>query len=1211
MGHLSGAGGGSAPFIGRRQELEKIRRCFEEARSGQPRLVLVAGDAGVGKTRLLNQLHPEFQRYCVLLQGRCYEDSTMPYLPLVEALRSCSQQCPEDFEELDDAEAEIIFRILGKTSGEDRRDLRRSDVTSEQLQLSLAVTHLLTSVSQRSPLALIVNDLHWADAASLELLSHLVFALADGARHQNLPILVVATHRPVQADERLSKAIARFQREDIICETVELAGLQEAEIDELVRGLGFVRPSHQLIATLAEATGGNPLFVQEAMRDLARRGAIGEQGGYLVTTVAASDLKLPEQVTDVIASRLRSLGVSERSLLRLAAVLGDSFDFDTLLAVSGRGEHELLDALDDLVEQYVLAGERAGFGFAHPLIRHVVYSGMTGLRRQSIHHQIAVALQGFYVANTEEHITEIAHHLVNSGPLAPSEEVVRAARDAAGRALNVYAWCEAARFCEAALAAAKNSGRFSVHELAELHSAAAFAYHRDQDVGPALEHYAEAVKGFRETGDVRSLANALTEEARLRMSVRGTYGLLMDLGSLEDVLKELGESEPGLRGRILATVSQAYWTARQLDKAEEMARRALETSERVGDEWASAYAATALALVCQESMRLDESLEAWQSSLAHAQKTGDALLLGWPLTRIPNTYMALGRLDAAAASAEESGELLGRTHDWAGRSLTAATLVSVAVARGDFRAAERHAHEAMIALGRSRYPWGGASALLALAGARCARGAFPEALDALEMLVEPGRVFNQVGSAVEALAWVLRQLVSAYAGELDEVTRQVVNMAAFAGQVRPDIGSLQFLASLVEIADLTGNSELAEEPYRALERARERKVVLTIGWLFLVPRLLGVGAALGRRWEAAEAHFDEALRVAEETGARAELARCYLDYARMLSARAEKRDRERAAQFLAQAVRLFDQLGMEPFLRRAVQLGEALEVHVPAAPRRRASYASGLSEREIEVLRVLARGRTNQQIADEFVLSTKTVARHMSNIFDKIGVENRAAAITFAFERGLVPKVELAEEPKAPEREAAVGPPRRPPTPAGSNGASGVARRRLLVVLFTDLVGSTATTQRLGDARAQEVLRRHNAGIQTCLQRHDGTKIKHTGDGIMASFSSASAAIECAIDIQRTFSDQNRRTENEPILVRIALNAGEPVAEDADLFGSTVQAAARIRDRARPGQILVSDVVRQLTSGKGFHFADCGRATLKGFTERFRLYEVTWEPAND
>ncbi|HLC28411.1 MAG TPA: AAA family ATPase [Dehalococcoidia bacterium] len=1205
MGHGADTGGVFTPFVGRRQELQQLERCFEEASSGRPRLVLIAGEAGVGKTRLLSQMRPVFQRRGVVLHGRCYEDSSTPYLPLVEALRACLQQCPQDFKALEQGEAEVIYRLLGKAGGTSRIVHLPSQVESEQLQLSLGLTHLLASVCQNRPLTLLVDDLHWADAASLELLSHFVFALADSATRQDLPILVVATYRPVQISERAGKAIARFQREEILCQGVELEGLQEPEIDELVRGLGFPRLSHQLIASLSEATGGSPLFIEEAMQDLARRGAIAERGGFIVATVAAADLKLPEQVTDAIAARLRSLNESQRKLLRLASVIGDSFDMDILREVSGLDADKLLDILDDLVEQRFISGEGSGFRFAHPLIRQVLYSGISGPRRQRLHREIASALERLHADELDQYTAEVAGHLVNSGPLAEAEEVVEMAREAAARALNVYAWREAAQFYEAALAAAPRSERFSLHDMALLHSSAAFAYYRDQDVGPALDHFADAINGFRETGDNRNLALALTEEVRLRSSVGVSYGTLVEVGPLQEALSGLGETEPEMRGRILATLSQAHWTARQPDKAEEMARRALDIGEAIGDDRVSAHAANSLALACMENLSVQEALDAYESSLAHARQAGDPWLLGWPLARIPINHVVLGRLDAAAV--QESSELLGKTHDWAGRSLTSAALVSIDVARGDFGGAERYAHEAMTALGRSRYPWAGPMALPALAGARCARGAYAEALDALDMLVEPGRVFEKVGPAVEGLVWLYRQLVAAHSGELDKANQRVArNLGVFLSQTRPDIGSLTGLASLVEIGDLTGNAEIAEAPIDALQHARVRGVVLTLGWLFLLPRVLGVAAALCRRWEDAEAHFDEALKTADEIGARAELARCYLDYARMLSVRGAKRDHERAAQFLARGGALFGELSMEPFLRRAAQLADTLEVRVPEARRTHAAYPAGLSEREVEVLRVLSQGRTNQQIADEFVLSPKTVARHMSNIFNKIGVENRAAATAFAFEHRLVSSGEISRPPGPAERRGPVVRALRPAAPA--HDASQAAQRRLLVVMFTDMVGSTAATQRLGDAAAQDVLRTHNAAIEVSLKNHAGTKVKHTGDGIMASFASASAAIECAIDVQRTFSEYNRHAEYEPIHLRMGLNAGEPVAEDEDLFGTTVQAAARIAGRARPGQILVSDVVRQLASGKGFAFADCGRAALKGFPERFRLYEVTWDP---
>jgi class 3 adenylate cyclase len=191
-------------------------------------------------------------------------------------------------------------------------------------------------------------------------------------------------------------------------------------------------------------------------------------------------------------------------------------------------------------------------------------------------------------------------------------------------------------------------------------------------------------------------------------------------------------------------------------------------------------------------------------------------------------------------------------------------------------------------------------------------------------------------------------------------------------------------------------------------------------------------------------------------------------------------------------------------------------------------------------------------------------------------------------------------------------------------------------ILFTDMESSTATRQRLGDAKAQELLRAHNGIVRDALRTQGGSEIKHTGDGIMASFPSASGALECAIAIQRAVAERNesilrqaqderqgqgkrqgQAAQAEPVEANaepveaqlrlyIGLNAGEPIAEEDDLFGTSVDLAKRICDHAGPGEIIVSDVVRQLAAGKGFLFSDRGDTALRGFEDPVRLYEVSW-----
>jgi class 3 adenylate cyclase len=160
-------------------------------------------------------------------------------------------------------------------------------------------------------------------------------------------------------------------------------------------------------------------------------------------------------------------------------------------------------------------------------------------------------------------------------------------------------------------------------------------------------------------------------------------------------------------------------------------------------------------------------------------------------------------------------------------------------------------------------------------------------------------------------------------------------------------------------------------------------------------------------------------------------------------------------------------------------------------------------------------------------------------------------------------------------------------------------------ILFTDVEGSTALTQRLGDAKARELLREHERMVREALKSHGGSEVKTMGDGFMASFSSATKALECAIAMQRAFAAHNESAE-EPIGVRVGLNAGEPIAEDEDLYGTSVNLAARIAAKAEAGEILTSDTVRGLVAGKRFLFSDRGETALRGFEDPVRVYELRW-----
>jgi class 3 adenylate cyclase len=164
----------------------------------------------------------------------------------------------------------------------------------------------------------------------------------------------------------------------------------------------------------------------------------------------------------------------------------------------------------------------------------------------------------------------------------------------------------------------------------------------------------------------------------------------------------------------------------------------------------------------------------------------------------------------------------------------------------------------------------------------------------------------------------------------------------------------------------------------------------------------------------------------------------------------------------------------------------------------------------------------------------------------------------------------------------------------------------LRVILFTDLENHTAMMQRLGDEMGRAVLREHEIITREALAAYGGSEVKTMGDSFMASFGSATRALECAIAIEKAFADRNATTD-EPLSVRVGLSAGEPIAEDEDLFGTSVILASRIAGQAKGGEIVLANVVRELAAGKGFLFGDRGEVVLRGFEDPVRLYELKWD----
>ena len=1164
-------------FVNRAQELASLERALADVWEGRPRVHLLRGQAGIGKTRLLRELRRQAEeRGFSYWYGQGYEDLRLPYRPFVEALLPGASELARLA-----SDPALIRRFL---EGGAEESAGPPQEQADRHVLFVALSRAVIERARRGPTLLVLDDLHWADRPSVDLFEHVVFALAQAAQRGNVALMVIGTLRPGEPDDRLIRMLARIRREPV-CEFLDLEGFGEEHTGRLIEALGVAHPSHQLVTTVRTATRGNPLFVEGVVQDLQTLGALQERGGFVVSEIAAADLGLPDDVTTAIARRTQRVSEETRRLLTLAAFLGLEFDLGTLGELCETDERHLLDVLERAMQERLL--ESAGgdaFRFTHPLIRHVLYNEPSEPRRQRIHAQIADHLEGRPDLNESNRVLDLAHHLIRARSRVEPDRVLTYAQQAAHRAFSIGAWDEAARFYEAALRAGATSGTLSEGDRATLHYRAGYAYNRDFDVGPCLDHYEKAIDAFRDLGDAVGLARAQQEKTRAAYTFGSVaYGTLTDVEPLERALEGLGESEPQLRAACLDTLANAYWTARDQEKARELAARALEMGRQVDDDSLCARACGTLALTELQSLHLREALEISQRGLKYARRSGDLKLVEQRLLRIPLWLFWLGRLDEAESVTREARELGEATHDWGESSLSIAARVSVAVARGDFDGAEEHAREVMAMVHRSHYPWAAPIALFSLACARALRGSPAEAEDALDLLLEPGRVFEDP-APFRSTVQLYRALVRAYS-DPTKTPEIAVRERRRRGSDGFDISAVAPLCAEVELLSCAGTSGGVEHLYQALSLALERGVLFPSGWVFLIPRILGVAAKLEGNFEAAAAHFESAIELAEARNARPELGRAWLDFADMLIERDAEGDRDRAAKLLGRADSVFAELEMEPFRKRVAEKAAALGMSVTARPNRRS--LAELSSRDVAVLDRIARGRSDEDIADDLLLSRKTVAQHVGSVLEKIEADGRTAASAYALERGLG-SVERVREAVATYR---------------SEGDA----REPLVIMVSDIQGSTELIERLGDERARDLLHTHNVIVRACIHEHAGSEIQQTGDGFLMYFYSAPQALACAVSIQQRLSRYNRDHADFPLWVRIGVHAGHPLPHEGRLVGLDVNTAARICSAAQSGEILASEEVRHYARDAGFSYVGRGPTKLKGRSQPLRLFSVGWE----
>jgi predicted ATPase len=585
---------------------------LDEARVGVPQVVVVEGEPGIGKSRIVAAAAARAaERGTAVLTGRAYRHLSLPYLPLLDALFPALDRLVAADPGLE-PDADLLRRLQG--TGRAGEPAHRGRVLS-------GLTRLVFELARRRPLLLVVEDVHHADAATATLLRHLAFRMSEASGSERVPLAVVLTSWPWQADPEL----LALRREEC-CTTLALAGLDRIDTAALLAQLGAGAMAASTMEAVWRRTGGNPLYVEAVARDPAAR--------------------LPAEIGAVVGERFAALDDGDAGLLAVAALLGP----DCRLGVLGR-----VVGLDPAVVA-AAAGRAEGVGivrcdddrlaFASPLYEAAAHDRLPSPARRNWHRRIAVALAG----EPGDHVLAIARHLLEAGPEADAELVRRFAGPAGDRARAAFAWPDAAAFYEAAVRAA---GPDPPAAAARLYHEAGRARVAALDWDAGLRNLDAAIAAYERAGDARGVAAAHLDRVRLEIG-RGRFGTLIDTAPLEAAVARVAARDPRLAAAAMVDVSQALWMRREAGAARRTAEKALARAEELADPATVARAANSLAAACWMTLDLRAAQAHLERARAAGVADGDPASLASSLHRLALGSVWLGDLARAEEVAAEA-----------------------------------------------------------------------------------------------------------------------------------------------------------------------------------------------------------------------------------------------------------------------------------------------------------------------------------------------------------------------------------------------------------------------------------------------------------------------------------------------------------------------------------------------------------------------------
>ena len=991
-----GAGDGEV-FVGRERELAALGTALDQALDGAGRIVMLSGEPGIGKTRTAQMLARYAEHRDVrVLWGRCYEEpGAPPFWPWLQLIRSCAETYDDArLRTLANAGAADLAEIVPELA-QRLPDLpaveRPADATQARFRLFDAIAGFWKRAAADSPHLLVLDNLHWADAPTLRLLEFLA-PMVGAAR-----LLVLGTYRDIELSRRhpLSNTLGELAR-DPRFQRLRLAGLSLGEASRFMAAASGRPLPPDLAAAVHGQTEGNPLFLGEITRFLVREGVLDEAAAAARAGLGPVLRRIPEGVKEVIGTRLNRLSPGCNAVLANAAAIGRAFSEEVLAALLDAGSE---DALAGALEEALAAGviepavEPGCYQFNHALVRETLYDEIPPTRRARLHLRIGGALETLHGRDPMSSLAALAHHYCAALPGGDPRKAADYAQRAAERADQLFAYEEAARYCRLALQAleAKAASDDPARRCRLLIALGQALVKTGENLQAAdvLQHAAASAKALGVSEEFARAALAF-EEATWRPGIPGDAAAQL----LRDALAGLGEEDSILRARVLSSLTRALVFSGALDDAHAVHAQALAMARRLGDAATIAAAlrsvATARWLPQQFAARVQVAREAEHLAETIGDRERVLEAASWRLFDL----MELGDLHARAHEFEAYTKLADEVRQPFYQYIAVSSRAMMSLFEGRLEESERLAREALELGGRMP-------------------GLDAEGVYGMQMFSvrrEQGRlrelaplVAHFVQHTAAAATWRPGlALVYSELGLAEEARAEFETLAANGFESVPkDARWVTCIAYLAEVCAFLGDAGRAAALYAELAPFEGRNLIAppNVACFGAASRHLGMLAATMKRWPDAERHFEAAFAMNARQSARPWLAHTQHQYAAMLLTRNGAGDRERAMALLDVALVAAREIGMTTLAERVAALREEAG-RVPG----RVRYPAGLSHREVEVLRLVAAGRGNREIAEALFLSHNTVANHVRSILTKTNTANRAEAAAFAVHHSLVGK---------------------------------------------------------------------------------------------------------------------------------------------------------------------------------------------------------------